>query len=95
VLWNFGTVRAYAKMKRSELLSKVLGLLSLSMLVAGVGLAVGLQQIRSGSVAFLFLAIIRRMLCFSNTLRGNSTARFLWQRASMNPPAGRGKEEQP
>lgn len=55
---QYGGFGAAAGANAQSLLSKVLTLLSLSMLTAGVGLAVGLQLIRSGNIGFLFPAII-------------------------------------
>jgi FtsH-binding integral membrane protein len=54
----YGGYGAAAGASFQSLLSKVLTLLSLSLLVAGIGLAFGLQLIRSGNVGFLFPAII-------------------------------------
>lgn len=55
---QYGGYGAAAGAAFQSLLSKVLTLLSLSMLVAGVGLAFGLQLIRTGNIGFLFPAFI-------------------------------------
>lgn len=64
-----------------SLLSKVLTLLSLSLLVAGVGLAVGMQLINSGSIGFLFPALILEFVALIALM---ITTRVLKQAAILN-----------
>ena len=64
-----------------SLLSKVLTLLSLSLLAAGVGLGVGMQLIRSGNIGFLFPAIILEFVVLIALM---ITTRVLKQAAVLN-----------
>lgn len=64
-----------------SLLSKVLTLLSLSLLVAGVGLAFGWQMINSGNIGFLLPAIILEVVALIALM---ITTRALKQAAALN-----------
>ncbi|HEU5370079.1 MAG TPA: Bax inhibitor-1 family protein [Ktedonobacterales bacterium] len=78
---QYGGYGAAAGAAFQSLLSKVLTLLSLSMLTAGVGLAVGWQLIRSGDIGFLFPAIILEFVVLIALM---ITGRVLKRAAALN-----------